>query len=71
MLTENEPAEKRTFLHIFINGHINHCKKESHNGGKEALETEMVDDRKSLGKSIRLNDETSKHHTSKKCTNIK
>lgn len=54
-----------------MNGHSNHCEKESHNGVKDSLETEMGDDRKTLGKSIRLNDATPKHHTSKKCTNIK
>lgn len=47
------------------------CKNENHKGGKSGLETEMEDDRKSLEKSICLNDERSKHHTSKKCTNIK
>lgn len=63
--------EKRTYLRIFMNGHSNHCEKESHNGVKDSLETEMGDDRKTLGKSIHLNDATPKHHTSKKCTNIK
>lgn len=71
MLKENKPTEKRSFLPIFKNEHINHCKYESHKGGNSGLETEMGDDRKSLEKSICLNDERSKHHTSKKCTNIK
>jgi hypothetical protein len=59
------------FLHIFKNEHINHCKNESHKGGKSGLETEMGDDRKSLEESICLNDERSKPHSSKKCINIK
>lgn len=53
------------------NGCSNRCKNESHEGGKSGLETEMGDDRKSLEKSICLNDEKSKHYTSKICTNIK
>lgn len=71
MLEENKPTEKMSFLHIFANGHINHCKNENHKGGKSGLETKMGDDKGSLEKSICLNDEKSKHYTSKKCTNIK
>lgn len=58
MLRDNEYAKKITFFCIFINGYINHCRRENHNGGKDSLETEMEDDRKSLGKSICLNDST-------------
>lgn len=71
MLKENKPTERSSFLHIFENGYINHCRNESHRGGRSSLETKMGDDRKSLEKSICLNDERSKHHISKKCTNIK
>lgn len=45
MLEENKPTKKMAFLHIFENGHINHCKNESHKGGKSGLETEIGDDR--------------------------
>lgn len=58
MLRDHEYADKRTFFCIFINGYVNPCKRESHSGGKNGLETEIEDDRKSLGKSICLNDAT-------------
>lgn len=70
-MKENKLTEKKFSLPIFNNGHINHCENESHKGGKSGLETEVGDDRKSLEKSICLNDEKSKHYTSKLYTNIK
>lgn len=70
-MKENKPTEKRSFLRIFKNGHINHCNNESYKGGKSGLKAEMRDDRTSSETSICLNDKRSTHHTSKKYTNIK
>jgi len=52
-LKENKHTEENSFLLIFKNGHINHCEMKIMRG----LGTEVEDDRKSLEKSICLNDE--------------